>query len=134
MPKKKPPPSRPAFGPNATTKERYLLGPRHLEEWLDEVTALGYSGHVPGRAELTELWRAVQAEYARLATAEAGAANAATIRPLPKSMAPHIARLVELEGVRRTFDTVPVAFGLVPLDALITSQYSMTQAVVDRPG
>ena len=132
MPEKKPPPNRPAFGPNATTKERYLLGPRHLEEWLDEVTALGHSGHVPGRAELTELWRAGQAEYARLATAEAGAANAATIRPLPKSMAPHIARLVELEGVRRTFDTVPVAFGLVPLDALITSQYSMTQAVVDR--
>ena len=34
--------------------------------------------------------------------------------------------------MQRTFDTVPVAFGLVPLDALIMSQYSMTQAVVDR--
>ena len=44
----------------------------------------------------------------------------------------HIGALVELEGVCRTFDTVPVAFGLVPLDTLIVSQYSMTQAVVDR--
>jgi hypothetical protein len=132
MPEKKAPPNRPAFGPNTTTEERFLLGPRHLENWLDEVTALGHSGHVPDRAELTELWRAGQAEYTRLAAAEAGVANAAAIRPLPKSMTPHISRLVELEGVRRTFDTVPVAFGLVPLDTLITSQYSMTRAVVDR--
>lgn len=109
-----------------------MLGPRHLEEWLDEVAALGLSGDVPDRSSLTELWRAGQAEYARLAVDEAGVANGAEIRPLPKSMAKHMARLVELEGVRRTFDTVPVAFGLVPLDALILSQYSMTQAVVDR--
>ncbi len=132
MPKKKDTPAVPAFGPQNATEERFLLGPRHLEDWLDEVAALGLSGHVPDRGALTDLWRAGQTEYARLATEEAGAANGAAIRPLPKSMAPHIARLIELEGVRRTFDTVPVAFGLVPLDALILSQYSMTQAVVDR--
>ena len=132
MSKKRTPSTHPAFGPQTTTEERFLLGPRHLEEWLDEVAALGLSGNVPDRSSLTELWRAGQAEYARLAVDEAGVANGAEIRPLPKSMAKHMARLVELEGVRRTFDTVPVAFGLVPLDAIILSQYSMTQAVVDR--
>ncbi|AOW15179.1 hypothetical protein LPB72_21980 [Hydrogenophaga crassostreae] len=132
MPKKNTPPVAPAFGPQAATAERFLLGPRHLEEWLDEVGALGLSGHLPDRSGLTDLWRVGQKEYARLALSEAGVADNAAIRPLPKSMARHIAQLVELEGVRRTFDTVPVAFGLVPLDALIISQYSMTQAVVDR--
>lgn len=78
------------------------------------------------------MWRAGQTEYARLAVKEAGAADGAVLRPLPKSMAQHTARLVELEGVQRTFDTVPVAFGLVPLESLIVSQYSMTKAVVDR--
>ena len=132
MPPKKNAPALAAFGPHASTEERFLLGPRQLEEWLDEVSALGLSGPVPGRSSLTDLWRIGQKEYARLALSEAGAANSAAIRPLPKSMSRHIAQLVDLEGVRRTFDTVPVAFGLVPLDALILSQYSMTQAVVDR--
>jgi hypothetical protein len=122
----------PRFSPSNTTEERFLMGPRHLDEWLDEAGALAATSQVPDRAGLTELWRAGQAEYARLALSEAGIANAVAVRPLPKAMANHIAQLVELGGVTRTFDTVPVAFGLVPLDALIISQYSMTKAVVDR--
>jgi hypothetical protein len=132
MPRTASTPLSPSFGPHAATQERFLLGPRHLDEWLDEAGALSTSGAVPSRGELTDLWRAGQVEYARLAREEAGAADGAAIRPLPKSTDQHIAQLVALEGVQRTFDTVPVAFGLVPLDALITSQYSMTQAVVDR--
>lgn len=120
------------FAPQPSNQERFLLGPRHLESWLEEASALAFSGQVPHRDTLADLWRTAQAEYARLAIEEAGAVNAANIRPLPKSMAHHIAQLVALEGVRRTFDTVPLAFGLVPLDSLILSQYSMTQAVVDR--
>jgi hypothetical protein len=108
------------------------MGPRHLDEWLDEAEALSASAAVPGRSALADIWRNAQTEYARLANAEAGAADGAPIRPLPKTMAKHIEQLIALDGVRRTFDTVPVAFGLVPLDALIVSQYSMTQAVVDR--
>jgi hypothetical protein len=122
----------PRFSPTNATEERFLMGPRHLDEWLDEASALTATSQVPDRAGLTDLWRAGQSEYARLALSEAGAANAVAVRPLPKAMANHIAKLVELGGVTRTFDTVPVAFGLVPLDALIISQYSMTQAVVDR--
>ena len=132
MSKKRTPSHQTAFGPQATTEERFLLGPRQLDEWLDEVAALGQSGNVPDRSTLTDIWRAGQKEYARLAVDEAGAADGAKVRHLPKSMARHVDQLVGLEGVQRTFDTVPVAFGLVPLDALILSQYSMTQAVIER--
>ena len=108
------------------------MGPRQLDAWLDEADALRLSQAMPDRTSLADLWRAGQAEYAKLALSEAGAADDATVKPLPKAMDRHIAALVEREAVTRTFDTVPVAFGLVPLDALIVSQYSMTQAVVDH--
>ena len=108
------------------------MGPRHLDEWLTEAANLASADLAMDRPQWADLWRAAQAEYARLAVSESGAADRVDLKPLPKAMARHIAQLVEMEGVRRTFDTVPVAFGMVPLDALIISQYSMTQAVVDR--
>jgi hypothetical protein len=117
---------------DASTSERYLLGPQHLQELLDQVASLGVTGSAFGREALAQRWRQAATVYEQLATREAGAADAAGVLPLPKAMAPHIARLVELPGVRRTFDTVPVAFGMVELDRLVISQYSMTQAVVDR--
>ncbi len=108
------------------------MGPRQLDDWLETTETLRLSQPMPDRATLTDLWRAGQAQYNQLATTEAGAADRPMVKPLPKAMDRHIAALVEHEGVQRTFDTVPVAFGLVPLDALIVSQYSMTQAVVDH--
>jgi hypothetical protein len=117
---------------SAHTTERYLLGPQHLQELLDQVASLGVAGGAFGREALAQRWRQAAAVYERLATREAGAADAAGVLPLPKAMARHIAQLVELPGVRHTFDTVPVAFGMVELDKLVISQYSMTQAVVDR--
>ena len=108
------------------------MGPRQLDAWLEAAESLALSQPMPDRTALTDLWRAAQAEYARLACSEAGAAEHGPVKPLPKTMERHIAKLVEQTGVRRTFDTVPVAFGLVPLDSLIVSQYTMTQAVVDH--
>lgn len=116
----------------ALTRELCLMGPRHLDELLDQVSSFGVAGQVPSRADVTALWRQGADEYQRLAVSEAGAADQRPVKPLPKSMARHIERLVQQDGVRRTFDTVPVAFGLVELDTLVISQYSMTQAVVDR--
>lgn len=118
--------------PPDMTEERLLLGPRQLQDTLDLAASLSGLGRPPGREQLSDRWRNAAREYERLATREAGAADGMDIRPLPKSMARHLARLVELPGVRRTFDTVPVAFGLVELDKLVISQYAMTQAVVDR--
>lgn len=114
------------------TEERLLLGPQHLQEALDFAESLDGLSNPPGRGHLAERWRKAAAEYERLAQTQAGAADGADIRPLPKAMARHLDRLVSLPGVQRTFDTVPVAFGMVELDKLVISQYSMTQAVVDR--
>jgi hypothetical protein len=114
------------------TTERCLLGPQHLQDLLDLVDTLGLGRPAIGREALSLRWRQAAAVYERLAVTEAGAADGAEILPLPKAMAGHIDRLVQLPGVRHTFDTVPVAFGMVELDKLVISQYSMTQAVVDR--
>ena len=126
------PPTRPRAQAPTDTAERYLLGPQHLQELLDQVASLGVTGGGFGREALAQRWHQAATVYEQLATREAGAADAAGVLPLPRAMARHIARLVELPGVRRTFDTVPVAFGMVELDKLVISQYSMTQAVVDR--
>lgn len=120
-----------AAHPTETT-ERCLLGPQPLQNLLDQVAALGLGRPAIGREALSLRWRQAAAICERLAVTEAGAADGAEILPLPKAMAGHLARLVELPGVRHTFDTVPVAFGMVELDKLVISQYSMTQAVVDR--
>ncbi|MGM9424786.1 hypothetical protein [Hydrogenophaga sp. MI9] len=123
---------RPApISPDAT-EERLLLGAQPLPELLNLAASLEGLGRPPGRTQLSDRWRSAAREYERLAGAEAGAADGADIRPLPKAMDRHLARLVGLPGVCRTFDTVPVAFGLVELDKLVISQHSMTQAVVDR--
>lgn len=129
------PSATPATLPSAApsdTEERLLLGPQHLQELLDQVAELGTRSPRTTRSALSDRWRAATQEYERLATREAGAADLPGVLPLPKAMGRHLAQLVELPGVRRTFDTVPVAFGLVELDKLVVSQYSMTQAVVDR--
>lgn len=114
------------------TLERHLLGPRHLQDLLDHVASLGTQHPSADRTTLAERWRAALRIYEKLAQSEAGIADGPAIRALPKAMGRHIERLVALPGVQRTFDTVPVAFGMVELDKLVISQYDMTQAVVDR--
>lgn len=118
--------------PSPATEERLLLGPRHLQELLDLMESLSPPGQAADRGGLSGRWRAAAAQYQRLSVSEAGAADNADIRPLPRAMQRHITQVTALPGVRRTFDTVPVAFGMVALDQLVVSQYSMTQAVVDR--
>lgn len=114
------------------TQERLLLGPLHLQDTLGLVASLEGLVEVPDRGLLANRWRKASLEYQRLAKSEAGAADNADIQPLPKGTQGHVAKLIKLPGVRRTFDTVPVAFGMVELDKLVISQYSMTQWVVDR--
>lgn len=114
------------------TVERLLLGPQRLQETLDFVGALGHHCPTPSREQLTARWRKASNEYERLVRSEDGAADGAQVLPLPQAMNRHLARLIELPGVQRTFDTVPVSFGMVELDRLVISQYSMTQAVVER--
>ncbi len=114
------------------TEEWCLMGPRHLDEMLRLVESFGVTGPGTDRHSVSSRWRQAYQEYERLAVSEAGAADRPQVKPLPKAMAAHVQRLIELPGVQRTFSTVPVAFGMVELEKLMVSQYSMTKAVVDH--
>ena len=110
------------------------MGPRHLASHLQfaEDCAVAAGGAPPDLAAIAQAWRSAAAVYRELEVSEAGAADDPHIEPLPRAMAAHVAELVALPAFRNTFDTVPVAFGMVELDTLVVSQYSLTQATVAR--
>ena len=115
----------------APNVERCLMGPRHLDELLDLAADTAPPGFGVARASLATFWRDAMARYRALEDEEAGAADDAPIRPLPRGLQGHTERLLALPGVRHTFDTVPFAFGMVDLDRIVVSQFSLTQAIVD---
>ena len=107
------------------------MGPRQLESlstWLAEMSLHGVR-HEPAR--VADAWRAAAAVYRQLESSEAGAADHAPIKPLPRAMQTHVAALAALPAVRATFDSVPIAFGMVALGSLIVSQYTLTCSKVD---
>ena len=74
-------------------------------------------------------WRSAQARYEALQTLEAGAADDATVQPMPPVIQAHVERLVALPAVRACYSTVPVAFGMVDLERLVISQYTLTGCI-----
>lgn len=80
--------------------------------------------------QLANRWRTAARVYRELEQSEAGLVDDVNVKPLTGLAARHIERVIETRAVRETFNTVPVAFGLVPLDRLIVSQYSITQRSV----
>jgi hypothetical protein len=114
------------------TAELCLMGPRQLSSHLRFVDELSLAGPAPAPSEAAHVWRQAADVYRRLEVAEAGAADNPQIRRLPAAMSAHQARLIALPAIRNTFSTVPVAFGMVELDKLIVSQYSITLANVAR--
>ncbi|MBN8488647.1 MAG: hypothetical protein J0M20_13115 [Burkholderiales bacterium] len=107
-----------------------LLAPGQLSRllrWLEQL---------PGRPPLTPMaladaWRAAIPRWDRLSKDEAGRADEPVVLPLPPAVQTHVNEVIACPAVQRTFDAVPVAFGLVPLDQLVVSQYSLTGATVE---
>jgi hypothetical protein len=114
------------------SEELCLMGPRQLSAHLRFIEESAPAGALPSPAELADFWRAAAAVYRRLEVSESGAADDPGIHALPRSIELHVAKLMEQPVFRHTFDTVPVAFGMVELDKLIVSQYSLTRSVVER--
>ena len=108
------------------------MGPRQLSTHLKFIEESALAGALPGPAELADFWRAAAAVYRQLELSEPGAADDPAIRPLPRAIEAHVTRLMEQPAFRNTFNTVPVAFGMVELDKMIVSQYSITRSVVER--
>lgn len=107
------------------------MGPRHLSEHLRFLEEHARDGVTPNLGDAATFWRVAMATYTRLEASEAGAADDATALPLPKSMHAHVAAILDSPVVRQTFDTVPVSFGMVELDRLIVSQYSLTRSIIE---
>ena len=120
--------------PAGMNEELCLLAPRQLSSLIEFVEQMTLHGVGPDLGAFAEAWRAAAAVYRELALTEAGASEHPDIQPLPKSMQAHAARLIGLPAVRKTFDTVPVALGMVELDKLIVTQFTLTRAIVDRIG
>jgi hypothetical protein len=103
-----------------------------LSSHLRFVEDLAMAGGRPDLPEAAALWRQAQDIYRRLEVSEAGAADDPHVKVLPKTLSRHQARLEALPALRHTFNTVPVAFGMVEIDKLVVSQYTITQAIVER--
>lgn len=119
-----PPPPPPSGGGTLC-----LLAPGQLSRLLR------FLEQVPGdpglnAGQLVDAWRAAGDVWAALQRDEPWRPDHAEVLPLPAAAQPHLAALAAMPAVQRTFDTVPVAFGLVPLAQLLVSQYTMAGATV----
>ncbi len=114
--------------------ELCLMGPRHLASHLEWFKQFPDSNAALDVAATTQFWRGAAARYGQLALEQAGAADQPQIKPLPAAAAAHVAKLLALPAFRATFNDVPVAFGMVELDRLVVSQYTLTQATVHSVG
>jgi hypothetical protein len=95
---------------------------------LDDA-AFGLGGG-PIADDLLARWRRAQTKAAELAEVEAECADEAAILPLPGAMARHVARVLELPELQRLHRLVPVAVGLVEVDALMSARTWMDESRV----
>ncbi|MBQ0930043.1 hypothetical protein [Ideonella alba] len=107
-----------------------LLAPGQLSRLLRWMEQLPASPHLRPM-DLADAWRAAGPRWERLSREEAGRADEPVVRPLPPEVQAHVEAVIATPAVQRTFDAVPVAFGMVPLAQLMASQYSLTGATVD---
>lgn len=116
----------------ARHEERWLLGLPSLSRFLGFVEESGIDGARESRAALAEAWRAANDYYQALERSEPGLANAALCREPDEATAALFERVKGHAHFRRTFDTLPTDFGMVPLDLLIVSQKHVTWSFVER--
>ena len=116
----------------STSEELCLMGPRHLSSHLRFGEESAAAGEQADPSKIAQFWRAAAAIYRQLEVTEAGAADDPQIEHLPVVVQRHVDKLIEMPVFRTTFDTVPVAFGMVELDKLIVSQYYITRAIAER--
>jgi hypothetical protein len=99
-----------------------LVGSTRLQDFIDFVHERSLGAKAPDDGELADKWRQAERAYQGLQTLEAGEADAAAVTPLPKSMQGHVRKLVLDPGFGRSFQAVPVSFGMVELDRLVVTQ------------
>jgi hypothetical protein len=74
------------------------------------------------RDDLATAWRTARETMSRLEEREAGCADDPGILPMPPEMAAQVDAVVSTPAIDRAFGRVPVMFGLIELDATMTSR------------
>ena len=105
--------------------DHYLLSNASLQATLAHMQSHAISAD-PG--QLADAWRAAQAMLQRLTDKEAGCADNAPILPLPAEMAAAANALQMSPQVNMAHRLVPVAFGLIEVDAMMSTQPLLRQA------
>lgn len=118
----------------AVRDELWLLGQPPLRDYLDFVRRLVFGGSTMDLRALTDEWRTANDRYYDLELTEAGFADKAKRRSLPKGMRTLAETTSQHPHFRRTFDALPVAFEMVELDRLVVYQPHVTLPFADRLG
>jgi hypothetical protein len=111
--------------------ELWLLGQPPLSDHLDFVRRLVAGGEAMDPRALTDEWRAANDRYYDLERSEAGIADKAGRRALPKAMRDLAEAMSRHPHFRRTYDALPVGFEMVELDRLVVCQPHVTLPFTD---
>ena len=107
----------------APSTERILLPLLELEAFLEQAGM----GSGAAMESLAEAWRGARRSMRRLAESEPWQANSAAILPLPATMQERVDAVTGCPRVAAAFRDVPVAFGLVDVDALMASRATLRE-------
>ncbi len=119
----------PATNPDSD-EELYLLGVNRLAQFIDFVQHRTVGGNQLDEADIADQWRGAADRYIDLQIQAPPAPPMPQILELAPQTQAHVDALVKVPQFQRVFSSVPIAFGLVELDALIVYQHSITLSTV----
>ena len=115
-----------------TDEHAYLYAHTRLQDFLAFLTDETLDGPATDPARLAADWRTASARFRDLQQAEAGWADGAAVRALPKALEPLVRQVAADPIFRRSFTAVPGEVGLVELDRLVASQKTVNLSHVAR--
>jgi hypothetical protein len=118
----------------ATSKpdqETCLLPAMGLGDYLQFVRERVVNGAAMDPSTLADTWRKAAKHFDVIQTAQAGAPDKPPVLPLPKAMQAHVQKLTGMKSFQDTFNTVPVAFGMVELGTLVAYQQCVAASNID---
>jgi hypothetical protein len=106
--------------------ELHLMGISHLGEFLQFVRQRAIGGRDRDEYEVAQMWRESASYFETLQTTQSAGIQKPIVLPLAKSVQKHVDKLTLLDSFKSTFASVPISFGLVPLQQLVCSQFDIT--------
>ncbi len=124
--------SRPESDP--WVDELQLLGIPTLTHYVERVRRRALDGEAFDAAGLIDAWRAAVQRFEALETDEAGLADDVPVDDLKPGVKPLSERLLANVPFQKTFDTLPIALGMVELDRLVVCQHRIVAAHAQELG